>query len=725
MLTIRSHQNFKTRLNYMLFDRFDASEREMRKYHFGTQMGFLGGMLSYLLDSVISNVSVMGYFGLTGIIYAIILLIIFFFVEKVKYLILVKELGLLVIVFYFTYQTGGILTCGGIILVGMIPVLVSLSFKNFRWIIMVFATYFISVIYLAIADKHLPGKDLIPPNWNLIFYASTLLLGSLVFFIFALLAQRIYTNLEHREAERQKEINDAKTRLYTNITHEFRTPLTVILGLAETLKGEFRDEIDLKAETIIRNGKNLLQLVDQMLDLSKMESGKLKVNKIKGDIVPFLRYIFKLQEYYAIEKNLRFTFHAENQSCVLDFDPEKVTTVVSNLLSNAIKFTPAGGKVNLNVAVSDHTLLMEVADNGVGIPKDKQDKIFDRFYQVDDKDTRKAGGTGIGLALTKELVELMGGELFFQSEPEKETVFRVKLPAEHVKLNDIGEIEDTIDRVIHPGNSEIEKIFFDVSKSDEQKHRLLIVEDNKDVLNYLTACYKSTFTIDVAYDGNEGLNKAVETIPDVIVSDVMMPEMDGFTLCKKVKDDYRTSHIPVILLTAKADITSRIQGLEQGADAYVVKPFNHKELQVRINKLIELRRKLHERYVDGFIGGKSDDPYFRREDQFMKKITNLIQKNLHDEFYDVQALCEDMAMSKSQLYRKFNALTDLPVARYIRRLRLRKAKHLLLNSSMNITEVSYEVGLKSLSTFSKLFKEEYGCNPTDFVRQNKAVSTTK
>ncbi len=254
MTSIPNQQNFKTQLNYLLFDRFDASERDMRKFHLGMQIGFLGGMLICLIESVVGNVPVVGYFGLTGIAYAIVLLIIYFYIKKVKYLILAKELGLLLIVFYFTYKTGGLLTCGGIILIGVVPVLVSLSFKNYGRIILVFSIYFVSVVYLAIVDKQLPGKDIIPPDWNLIFFTVTLLASTLVFFISALSAQQIFTNLERREAERQKEISDAKTRLYTNITHEFRTPLTVILGLADSAKNNGQNNNPGKMDTIIKNG---------------------------------------------------------------------------------------------------------------------------------------------------------------------------------------------------------------------------------------------------------------------------------------------------------------------------------------------------------------------------------------------------------------------------------------------------------------------------------------
>jgi len=722
MNTIREHKNFKTRFNYLLFDRFEGEEKELRKFHFGTQMGFLGGMSVCLLWWFFGDVPMMGYFGLTGIGYASVLLFAFFFVKKVKYLLLVKELGLELIVFYFTYHMGGILTSGGIILIGIIPVLVSLSFKDYRWIALIFATYFISVVYLAIADKHLPGKDLIPPDWNLAIFAVTLLLGTIVFFVFAVLARQIYTNMERRETERQKEINDAKTRLYTNITHEFRTPLTVILGLADSLKDNNQNNIRGKTDTIIKNGKNLLQLVDQMLDLSKLESGRMSVSKISANIIPFLKYVFQLQEFYAEEKNISMRFSSESQSYEIEFDPEKLASIVSNLLSNAIKFTPDGGQISMNVyTVGDH-IFMEIKDNGIGIPSEKQETIFDRFYQVEGDTTRKEGGAGIGLAITRELVTLLKGTIAVKSNPGIGTVFTVKLPF-------IPASEKSV--VMADADEEVES-WTELTDSDEfpqigtnSHHRLLIIEDNSDVVGYLKACYQNHFSIHTAKDGKDGFELAVEEIPDIIISDVMMPGMDGFELCKKLKEDYRTSHIPIILLTAKADIPSRIEGLETGADAYIVKPFNQRELLVRMQKLLELRRKLFQRYHNGNGLELSNDPVIRKEDRFFKKLNEIILRNLGDEFFNIQVLCDEMAMSKSQLYRKFSALTNISAAKYIRTLRMKKAKELLQTTSMNITEVGYEVGMKSVSVFSKVFKEEFGYSPTEYVHRDLTTNEVR
>jgi len=520
MNSARIQQNFKAKLNHLLFDRFDASEKEMRKYHLWTQLGLLVSMLPLTTDfNAWGKIPIVRNLGLTGIVFVFILLIIFFFIKKVKYLILVKELGLLGIVFYFTYHTGGLLTCGGIILIGIVPVIVSLGFKNFRWIILVFATYFISVIYLAIADKHLPGKDLISQDANTILYASILLMCTIVLFIFAVLAQRIYTNMERRETEHQKEISDAKTRLYTNITHEFRTPLTVILGLADSAKNDGQNNHPGKMDTIIKNGKNLLQLVDQMLDLSKLESGRMSVNKISANIIPFLKYVFQLQEFYAEEKHISMRFSSESQSYEIEFDPEKLASIVTNLLSNAIKFTPDGGQIGMKVYHKNESICMEIKDNGIGIPQEKQETIFDRFYQVEGESTRKEGGAGIGLAITRELVHLLDGTIAVRSNPGVGTVFTVRLPYIPVTKKSVAMTDAYDEAEFWEDNSNSE----DLSPIRSNGHqRLLIIEDNPDVVGYLKACYQNHFSIHEAKDGKEGYKLAIDEIPDIIISDVML-----------------------------------------------------------------------------------------------------------------------------------------------------------------------------------------------------------
>ncbi|TLX78364.1 response regulator [Labilibacter sediminis] len=694
----------------------DNEKRYFFKYLVAGGSGALFLMVVMLIVAISLSITIIVQYCTVAIMYSFLIIISgIFFISKIDYLLFFEKLGMLAIIVFYVAQMGGLLTSGGFIFVGLAPVLHTLIFRNYKWMITVFAFFFLSVCALVLFDEQLPGKELITPNQNRFLFVLNLLAMTSYIFIFALYAQNIYKNMERRETLRQKELNESKTRLYTNITHEFRTPLTVILGLADSLINDTSESVHEKVNTISRNGKSLLQLVDQMLNLSKIESGNMEVNSTYGDILPFLRYIFQLQEYYAREKNLKFTFEAGSHSVYMYFDPEKITTIITNLLSNAIKFTHHGGEITMSAAASEKELTIQVKDNGIGIPEEQQKKIFERFYQVDDKDTRKAGGAGVGLALTKELIILLNGSIHLESTPGEMTQFTVKLPVFTAikKASVVHEYsyEDTANTLGYDFEKEAETR--EVGREDKPK--VLIIEDNQDVVAYLKTCYQNQFIIDIAFDGKQGYEKALETIPDAIISDIMMPEMDGFTLCNKLKEDYRSSHIPIILLTAKADIASRIKGLEQGADAYIVKPFNHQELLVRINKLLELRRKLYERYRSGEPLEKPTSPLIRREDHFFNKVTGHIKQNLHAENFDVHTLCEEMAMSKSQLYRKFKALTDMSAAKYIRKLRMERSRHLLLTTSMSITEICNQVGIKNLPTFSIIFKDEYGYSPREYA----------
>ena len=622
------------------------------------------------------------------------------------------KIAMILISSIYILRMGGLFTSGGLFLVSIQAVTSTVVVRDFKRILSVLLTFIVAMVLLVILEPYFPTRYALDPLQNIILLTTNLISITGYIFFFSLYAVNLYSKLEQRETQRQKELNDAKTRLYTNITHEFRTPLTVILGLADAVKSGQHNHIPLKMDTIIKNGKNLLQLVDQMLDLSKLESGRVTVQKIHTNIIPFLKYVFQLQQFYAEEKRINMSFYSESQAYEMDFDPEKTSAIISNLLNNAIKFTSEGGMISMHVSQSNEKLHIRIRDNGVGIPAEKMEKIFDRFYQVDGRNTRKVGGAGIGLALTRELVNLMNGSVDVQSIPGQETVFTVHLPVS----KEAHKVDGYEGSAISRAGTDESAVFDDFPEPSTNGHKqLLIVEDNRDVVAYLKACYHQNFSISVAADGLEGYKIALDQVPDIIISDVMMPGMDGFELCKKLKDDYRTSHIPIILLTAKADIPSRIEGLETGADAYVVKPFNQQELLVRMRKLLELRRNLFKRYTNGNGQEVSSDPVIQKEDAFFKQLNESINNKLSDENYDIHQLCEDMAMSKSQLYRKFKALTNQSAAKYIRKQRMKRAKELLQTTDMNITEVGYEVGMKSLSTFSQLFKDEYGESPREFL----------
>ncbi|MCB0593868.1 MAG: response regulator [Lewinellaceae bacterium] len=540
--------------------------------------------------------------------------------------------------------------------------------------------------------------------------------------------------LEQQEAVRLKELDQFKTNFYTNITHEFRTPLTIILGMVEQVKNDPEKWYNEGLQMIRRSGNNLLRLVNQMLDLSKVEAGVLPVNMVQGDVIAYLKYVLESFHSLAENKDITVHFQSDKEALVMDYDPEKLREIMSNLLSNAIKFTPKGGSVKVEVRslpgrapylmeVGAKTgaklekpgdlplgLRVVVTDNGKGISKERLDKIFGRFYSNADPQAGESGGAGIGLALTQELVKLLGGEITVQSEVGKGSQFTVTLPiANEAKLENPPEIEPDPGKARSPiGEKE------QVAGAGEDVPHLLIIEDNRDVVRYLFSILEQDYQLEVAENGKEGLEKALETIPDIILSDVMMPEMDGFELCDKLKMDFRTSHIPIILLTAKADMPSRIEGLERGADAYLAKPFHKEELQVRLHKLLEIRKQLQERYASlPSAGSRPPSVEYEIEDAFMKQVRDILEAHLSDEYFGILDLCKELGMSRPQFYRKFKALSGQTVGQYFRSLRLDKAKALLLATSLHISEIAYEVGFKDPAYFTRVFKEEFGVNPSE------------
>ncbi len=713
---------------FIFFDKLDAiveriignrkstpSEDLTKKYMLTQGAAAISGLFVIMVFAWIIEAKMLAEFCLIYIPFMVVASYIFLRTKNINRAVFIFKIAMIVISSVYVIRMGGLLTCGGLFLLSVQAVTSTVILRDLRKIFTVSIVFVAVMIILVVLEPMFPTRYALTPHQNAIAFATSIVMITAYIFFFSLYATNLYTKLEQRETERQKELNDAKTRLYTNITHEFRTPLTVILGLADAVKTGQQNHIEGKMDTVIKNGKNLLQLVDQMLDLSKMESGKLSINKIHSNIIPFLKYIFQLQEFYAEEKRINMSFYSASQAYELDFDPEKIAAIVSNLLSNSIKFTQEGGHVQLKVFTRSDFIFIEVRDDGIGIPEEKQGKIFERFYQVDGENTRKAGGAGIGLAITHELVSLLNGTIRVESIPGIQTIFTVRLPITH-------QYKKKESQITTPEFNETTKMEINddqkFPQNGNRKH-LLIVEDNSDVVAYMKACYEMHFKITVAKDGLEGHKLALEDVPDIIISDVMMPGMDGFELCKKLKDDYRTSHIPIILLTAKANIPSRIEGLEKGADAFVVKPFNQQELLVRMQKLLELRRNLFKHYSNDNGMNISSHPVIQKEDKFFERLNESIHKNLGDENYDIQKLCDDVGMSKSQLYRKFKALTNDSAARYIRKQRMKRAKELLQNSDLNITEIGYEVGMKSLSSFSQLFKEEFGYSPRDFQNNLK------
>ena len=525
-------------------------------------------------------------------------------------------------------------------------------------------------------------------------------------------------HIAQAEAYRLKELNIIKTRFYTNITHEFRTPLTVISGMADQILHPVESK-----KLIQRNSNRLLHLINQMLGLAKLETGNLSLKMTQADLVSYLQYLVESFHSFAESRQIQLEFFHQVQNRVMDFDEEKLQSIISNLLSNAIKFSPEGGKINIEVKElfeeSKNELTIKVKDSGIGIPDDKLEHIFDSFYQVDDSITRRAEGTGIGLTLTKELVELMGGRIEVQSRLNEGSVFTITLPI--TRNAPLNEPQKTI--VAIPGSTtpvkETEVLHLDKTNSvEEDQPLLLIIEDNYDVITYVRFCLREEYKILSAENGEVGIEKAFQKIPDIIISDVMMPLKDGFEVCATLKNDERTSHIPIILLTAKADIASRIEGLERGADAYLAKPCEKKELLVRLQQLLQLRRRLQERYASGAVPAPSSDKGFQIEDAFLQKIRLLVEENLDDADFGIAELCRALLLSRSQLHRKLKALTNRTTSRVIRTIRLQNAKTLLQSSELTIAEVAYDTGFKDPNHFSRVFKEEFGMTPSELRSQH-------
>ncbi len=532
--------------------------------------------------------------------------------------------------------------------------------------------------------------------------------------IFVLYQLRLRAQLSTQKAEQLAELTQFKNRLYTNITHEFRTPLTVISGMADLIK-----EDEKAPELIKRNANNLLDLVNQMLDLQKLELGHLKLDLVQGDIVPFVAYVTESFRSLGELKNQQFHFLEDPRSLVADFDPNKLARVLSNLLSNAIKFTPEHGNIYLQLSKSadDQEIILRLRDTGIGIPTDKLSDIFKRFYQVDDSTTRAGEGTGIGLTIVSEYVKLMQGNIEVQSSPGLGTTFEIRLPISNDAplgdpLRDISSISANASSVQHSRQASVNGSLLNYPSVGPS---VLIVEDNPDVIHYVGNSLKDHYQVTIAMNGEEGIHKALDMVPDLIVSDVMMPIKDGFELCGQLKNDARTSHIPIILLTAKADTESRITGLKRGADVYLEKPFHKEELLVQMNNLLHVRKQLQERYNTMEPLVATDDPNINIEDIFIKRLHAVLEENLSDETFDISALCTTLKISRSQLHNKLKALTGLSTSHYIRQFRLAEAKKLLKeNTELNISEVAFEVGFKDPKYFSKLFKDKFGMSPSEF-----------
>lgn len=519
--------------------------------------------------------------------------------------------------------------------------------------------------------------------------------------------------LQRREMEVIKENEQFKSRFLTNISHEFRTPLTLINGHVEVLKENGREEDFSHFDEIEQNGKRLLTLINQLLDLSKMESGQYKLEYKKGNVLNeanmLVQSFYSYAEQHGISLILKQTENAKTLSeSPFVYSSEALAVIMTNLMSNAIKYTPSGGSVTAIIDYQNDKLFITIADTGQGISKEHLPKIFDRFYQVDEPGQRTYAGSGIGLALVKELVILHGGDIKVESPDEGGCVFTFWLESSETEnIESIDSVEQNTDFLI---NEEI-----DVKDNEIQNTELpllLIIEDQPELRSFIVRNLGEEYRYAEASNGKDGMKLAKELLPDLIISDVMMPDADGFELCETLKNNVATSHIPIILLTAKAEQKDKLAGLETGADDYLTKPFSLAELKLRVRNILSFKELLRKKFKGSTIPSVEETPELSSRDRkFVEDVTELVEKNISNLQFGVNILAEGVFLSVSQLTRKLKTITGKTPADFIRNIRLEKAIE-LLKKGESVTEVAWAVGFEDSVYFSKVFKKHFGFPPS-------------
>ncbi|TDE14552.1 hybrid sensor histidine kinase/response regulator transcription factor [Dyadobacter psychrotolerans] len=564
-----------------------------------------------------------------------------------------------------------------------------------------------------------------PPFWKtpfayILYFLATV--GALALARWILLErERLNFKLEQerREALQLHELDMMKIKFFTNVSHEFRTPLTLMLTPLEGLLNNLQADSGVRNQLsmIHRNARRLLNLVTQLLDFKKLEVEETEFRPEKGDIIQFIREITHTFSDLSERKHIAFTFETDVESRYSLFDQEKLSRIMYNLLSNAFKFTSENGSVAVHVRIinQDGTeqLDVRVADTGVGIPADAQAKVFDRFFQHTLPDHLVNQGSGIGLAITREFVKLHGGNISVESQEGQGSTFIMFLPLHSVQGSETA--QEVVQKVFV--GETITASELSVAENRKDKPVLLLVEDNDEFREYLREVFQKDYQIHEAPNGKIGLEITLHTIPDLIVSDVMMPEMDGMQLCRMVKTDSRISHIPVILLTARAEDEQQLQGYETGADAYVTKPFRLDILQAQIRNLITLRERFQKQFQKHIRVEPSEIVVRSLDEQFINKAVKVVEDNMANSEFTVEELSSEMAMSRMYLYKKLLSLTGKTPVEFIRIIRIRRAASLLEKSQLTVSEIAYQVGFNNPKYFAKLFKEEYKILPTEFRKK--------
>lgn len=577
----------------------------------------------------------------------------------------------------------------------------------------------------------------ISPPWWQTYWAIGLYIVVFVLGVWGIIKFQVNREKLHNELRRQefeahhlREVEKMKSRFFANLSHEFRTPLLLIKGpLEQLIEGKVQGNLPEYYQMIKRNADRLQNLIDQLLELSQLESETIPLNKQPQNIVSVIRGCVNNFIPFARQKNIELGFNSFYKDITVSFDRDKLEKIINNLLSNAFKFTPKYGAISVDIIVEnpgqEYNLKIIVSDTGVGIAEEHLPKIFERFYQIEDSEN-KSNGFGIGLALVKELISIQQWNIKVDSKLNEGTKFTIVIPLtqdEYYQITSDAKVDSIEeDEFVSESSEENENDFPDYAN---EKSSILFIDDSEDVRLYVSYLLKPLYNLFVCSNAKEGIEVAINHSPDLIISDVMMPEMDGNEFCRIIKTDIRTSHIPVILLTAKATLDSKIEGLETGADDYIIKPFESEELLVRIKNLIEQRKILREKF--------SKEIYLKPESlvsnildkEFIQKVTEAIERNIYNFNFDSEKLSEEIGVSRSQLSRKLKALTGDGPGEFIRSVKLRKAAQMILENKFGITQIALEIGFASPGQFSKAFKKYFGCLPSEFREKCKNLTEEK
>jgi signal transduction histidine kinase/DNA-binding response OmpR family regulator len=588
--------------------------------------------------------------------------------------------------------------------------------------------------------------NLIPPLWRRWWafstYAIILLIGLLAYRKY--LIQRISLKLslenERKEVENIREMERMKSRFFANISHEFRTPLALIFGPVNDViqKEKISEKSQKNLQYVKKSVESLQHLVNQLLDLSKLESGTVKLEVCPGNLNEFISRILASFLSLAESKKINFQYNLTENFVDVLFDSDKLEKILNNLLSNAFKFTPEGGEVTFNLSFSEtdtpgfsHYIVFTVSDTGPGMSKEESDRIFDRFYSKISAHKGSMTGTGIGLSIVKELVDIYRGSVHVKTSPGQGTAISVRLPVSKDVFSSDEIHSFSLPQTAFPEIQNQDKTVIEADSSpanDYVNHPkdspvILVVEDNKDLRNYIVSLLDNDAIIIEAENGKDASMMAIEKIPDLIISDLMMPVMDGVELIQFLKKDERTCHIPFIMLTARGDLESKLESLENGVDDYMGKPFYPEELKARVANIIVQRQLLKGHYKKEFL--QDPDFYINGEsgEKFMDKVVQLIKENLSNPEFNVESLSDALHVSRLQLYRKITAMTGFSPVSFIRNIRLKVASKMFSESELNVTQVMLEVGFSSPSYFTECFRELFGCNPSEYIKRTREGSS--